>query len=68
MKVRQATKQGWDIGREGDAINVSNLNRRHGVGGKGVAQTLLTSREQIHPRWAYEVAYRKRVVEITRDT
>ncbi|PEZ66413.1 DNA methyltransferase [Bacillus anthracis] len=49
VKVRQATKQGWDIGREGDAINVSNpkSKTRRGRVGKGVAQTLLTSREQI---------------------
>lgn len=49
LRVRQATKQGYDIARIGDAINVAHPNSktRRGRVGKQIAQTLLTSPEQI---------------------
>jgi len=48
-KVRQATKLGYDIAVPGDAINVSHpkSKTRRGRVGKQVAQTLLTSSEQV---------------------
>lgn len=48
VKVRQATKQGYDIGVVGDAINIAvpTSKTRRGRIGHGVAQTLLRSREQ----------------------
>ncbi|HDR8199906.1 TPA: DNA cytosine methyltransferase [Bacillus cereus] len=48
VKVRQATKQGYDIGVVGDAINIAvpTSKTRRGRIGRGVAQTLLRSREQ----------------------
>ncbi|MDA2593168.1 DNA cytosine methyltransferase [Bacillus cereus group sp. Bc065] len=49
VKVRQATIKGYDIGHVGDAINISNpkSKTRRGRVGRGVAQTLLRSREQV---------------------
>lgn len=43
VKVRQATKQGYDIGVVGDAINIAvpTSKTRRGRIGHGVAQTLL---------------------------
>ena len=48
VKVRQATKQGYDIGVVGDAfiIALATSKSRRGRIGRGVAQTLLRSREQ----------------------
>jgi DNA (cytosine-5)-methyltransferase 1 len=48
-KVKQATKKGYDIALEGDAINFSHPNSktRRGRVGKQVAQTLLTQNEQV---------------------
>lgn len=49
VKVRQATQQGYDIGVVGDAINIAipTSKTRRGRVGRGVAQTLLRSREQV---------------------
>jgi DNA (cytosine-5)-methyltransferase 1 len=49
LKVKQATKKGYDIAVEGDAINISHPNSttRRGRVGKQVAQTLMTSCEQV---------------------
>jgi DNA (cytosine-5)-methyltransferase 1 len=49
LKVRQATKKGYDIAVEGDSINISHPNSktRRGRVGKQVAQTLLTGTEQV---------------------
>lgn len=48
FKVRQATKQGYDIAKEGDSINLEqpNSKTRRGRVGKGVANTLNTSCNQ----------------------
>jgi DNA (cytosine-5)-methyltransferase 1 len=49
LKVKQATKKGYDIAVEGDSINISHPNSktRRGSVGKQVAQTLLTGTEQV---------------------
>lgn len=49
LRVRQATRQGYDVARIGDAINVAHPNSktRRGRIGKQIAQTILTSPEQI---------------------
>jgi DNA (cytosine-5)-methyltransferase 1 len=49
LKVKQATKKGYDIAVEGDAINVAHPDSktRRGRVGKQVVQTLLTGQEQI---------------------
>lgn len=49
LKVRQATKKGYDIAVEGDSVNLSHPNSktRRGRVGKQVAQTLLTGQEQV---------------------
>lgn len=46
--IKNGTKQGYDIAKEGDSINYSNLNSetRRGRVGKGVAQTLDTACNQ----------------------
>jgi len=48
IKIKNGTKQGYDIAKEGDSINYSNLNSetRRGRVGKGVAQTLDTACSQ----------------------
>ncbi len=48
FKVRQATKLGYDIAKEGDSINLEqpNSKTRRGRVGKGVANTLNTSCNQ----------------------
>ena len=47
-QIKNGTKQGYDIAKEGDSINYSNLNSetRRGRVGKGVAQTLDTACNQ----------------------
>ena len=49
LKVKQATKKGYDIAYIGDAINIGNVTSktRRGRVGKGVAQTLITQCEQV---------------------
>jgi DNA (cytosine-5)-methyltransferase 1 len=49
LRVKQATKKGYDIAVEGDSINISHPNSktRRGRVGKQVAQTLLTGTEQV---------------------
>lgn len=49
LKVKQATKKGYDIAVDGDSINISHPNNktRRGRVGKQVAQTLLTGSEQV---------------------
>jgi DNA (cytosine-5)-methyltransferase 1 len=49
LRVKQATKKGYDIAVEGDSINISHPNSktRRGRVGKQVAQTLLTGQEQV---------------------
>jgi DNA (cytosine-5)-methyltransferase 1 len=49
LKVKQATKKGYDVATEGDTINISHPNSktRRGRVGKQVAQTILTGQEQI---------------------
>lgn len=49
LKVKQATKLGYDIAKEGDTINISHPNSttRRGRVGKQVAQTILTGQEQV---------------------
>jgi DNA (cytosine-5)-methyltransferase 1 len=49
LRVRQATKKGFDVAVEGDSINISHPNSktRRGRVGKQVAQTLLTGTEQV---------------------
>lgn len=49
LKVKQATKKGYDIAVEGDTINISHPNSktRRGRVGKQIAQTLLTGQEQV---------------------
>lgn len=49
LRVRQATKLGYDVAKIGDAINVAHPNSktRRGRRGKQIAQTILTSPEQI---------------------
>lgn len=49
LRVKQATKLGYDIARTGDAINVAHpkSKTRRGRVGKQIAQTILTSPEQI---------------------
>lgn len=48
IKVKSATKKGYEIAKEGDSINLSNLNSetRRGRVGKEVSQTLDTSCNQ----------------------
>jgi DNA (cytosine-5)-methyltransferase 1 len=48
IKIKNGTKQGYDIAKEGDSINYSNLNSetRRGRVGKGVAQTIDTACSQ----------------------
>ena len=48
IKIKNGTKQGYDIAKEGDSINYSNLNSetRRGRVGKRVAQTLDTACSQ----------------------
>jgi DNA (cytosine-5)-methyltransferase 1 len=48
LKVKSATKQGYEEAQEGDSINLSNPNSetRRGRVGKGKAQTLETSCNQ----------------------
>jgi DNA (cytosine-5)-methyltransferase 1 len=48
IKVKSATKQGYEIANDGDSINFSQINSetRRGRVGKGVAQTLETSCNQ----------------------
>jgi DNA (cytosine-5)-methyltransferase 1 len=49
LRVKQATKKGYDVAVEGDSINISHPNSktRRGRVGKQVAQTLLTGSEQV---------------------
>jgi DNA (cytosine-5)-methyltransferase 1 len=49
LRVKQATKKGYDVAVEGDSINISHPNSktRRGRVGKQVAQTLLTGTEQV---------------------
>jgi DNA (cytosine-5)-methyltransferase 1 len=49
LKVKQATKKGYDIAVEGDTINISHPNSktRRGRVGRQIAQTLLTGQEQV---------------------
>jgi DNA (cytosine-5)-methyltransferase 1 len=49
LKVKQATKKGYDIAKPGDSINIAHPNSktRRGRVGKQVAQTLMTSCEQV---------------------
>lgn len=49
LKVKQATKKGYDIAVPGDSINLSHPNSetRRGRVGKQVAQTLMTTCEQV---------------------
>lgn len=49
LKVKQATKKGYDVAVEGDSINIAHPNSttRRGRVGKQVAQTLMTSCEQV---------------------
>lgn len=49
LRVKQATKLGYDVAVEGDSINISHPNSktRRGRVGKQVAQTLLTGQEQV---------------------
>lgn len=49
LRVKQATKKGYDVAVEGDSINTSHPNSktRRGRVGKQVAQTLLTGQEQL---------------------
>jgi DNA (cytosine-5)-methyltransferase 1 len=49
LRVKQATKKGYDVAVEGDSINISHPNSktRRGRVGKQVAQTLLTGAEQV---------------------
>jgi DNA (cytosine-5)-methyltransferase 1 len=49
LKIKQATKKGYDIAVEGDSVNISHPNSttRRGRVGKQVAQTLLTGQEQV---------------------
>ncbi|MEH7046820.1 DNA cytosine methyltransferase [Bacillus thuringiensis] len=44
MFVREATKQGYNVAYRGDTVNLAFPKSK--TVGKGVAQTLLTSREQ----------------------
>ncbi|MGN4663944.1 DNA cytosine methyltransferase [Bacillus cereus group sp. MYBK245-1] len=46
--VREATKKGYNIAYHGDTVNLTfpTSKTRRGRVGKGIAQTLLTSREQ----------------------
>ena len=48
LKVKSATKQGYEVAQEGDSINLSNPNSetRRGRVGKGKAQTLDTGANQ----------------------
>lgn len=48
-KIKQATKQGWILAEMGDSVNLSfpNSKTRRGRVGKRVAQTILTSPEQL---------------------
>lgn len=48
VKVKEATKKGYDIATVGDSINISqpNLKTRRGRVGHGIANTLLTGSEQ----------------------
>ncbi|MDR7207580.1 DNA cytosine methyltransferase [Priestia megaterium] len=49
LRVKQATKKGYDVAVEGDMINVTrpNSKTRRGRIGKQIAQTLLTGHEQV---------------------
>lgn len=49
LRVKQATKLGYDVAKIGDAINVAHpkSKTRRGRRGKQIAQTILTSPEQI---------------------
>ena len=49
LKVKEATKQGFAIAEPGDSINISNPNSltRRGRVGKGIANTLETSCNQV---------------------
>lgn len=49
IKVKEATKKGYDIAEPGDSINISNPNSltRRGRVGKGIANTLETSCNQV---------------------
>jgi DNA (cytosine-5)-methyltransferase 1 len=49
LRVRQATKKGYDVAVAGDSINISHPNSktRRGRVGKQVSQTLLTGQEQV---------------------
>jgi DNA (cytosine-5)-methyltransferase 1 len=49
LRVRQATRLGYDVARIGDVINVAHPNSktRRGRVGKQIAQTILTSPEQV---------------------
>lgn len=66
LKVKEATKKGYNIAVEGDAINVSHpmSKTRRGRVGKQVAQTLITRNEQVvvlgnnHPVQTPERAYK----------
>ena len=48
IKIKNATKKGYDIAKEGDSINFENLasETRRGRVGKGIAQTLNSTCEQ----------------------
>lgn len=49
LRVKQATKKGYDVAVEGDMINVTRptSKTRRGRVGKQIAQTLLTGHEQV---------------------
>ena len=69
LKIKSATKQGYEVAQEGDSINLSNPNSetRRGRVGKGKAQTLDTAANQavVQPNyeigdWRKDTGYRPR--------
>lgn len=67
IKVKEATKKGYDIAIEGDSINLEqpNSQTRRGRVGKGVAQTLTTSPQQavVEPKMTYLEKSLKETIE-----
>ena len=61
IKVKSATKAGYEVAEEGDSINLSNPNSetRRGRVGKGKAQTLETSCNQAVVQPNYEIVKQK---------
>ena len=58
LKIKSATKQGYEVAEEGDSINFSNPDSktRRGRVGKGKAQTLDTAANQavVQPNYTYK--------------